>query len=81
MRRSRTVSPVKTSASTRTTQEPKVAGNEIRTRGGVFRSDGQWYHVAYKCVTAPDHMQVLSLRYKIGDRIPKDEWDQYNLYP
>ena len=63
------------------TQEPKVAGNEIRTRGGVFRSDGQWYHVAYKCVTAPDHMQVLSLRYKIGDRIPKDEWDQYNLYP
>ena len=63
------------------TGEPKVAGNEIRTRGGVFRSDGQWYHVAYKCVTAPDHMQVLSLRYKIGDRIPKDEWDQYNLYP
>ena len=63
------------------TQEPKVAGNEIRTRGGVFRSNGQWYRVAYKCVTAPDHMQVLSLRYKIGDRIPKDEWDQYNLYP
>jgi hypothetical protein len=24
---------------------------------------------------------VLSLRYKIGDKIPEDEWEQYNLYP
>ena len=63
------------------TQDPKQNGDEIKTRGGAFRSDGQWYHVAYKCVTAPDHMQVLSLRYRIGDKIPKDEWDQYNLYP
>ncbi len=63
------------------TGEPKVAGDEIKTRGGAFRSKGQWYHVAYKCLTGPDHMQVLSLRYSIGDRIPEDEWEQYNLYP
>ena len=31
-------------------------------------------------MTAPDHMQVLSLRYKIGDKIPEEEWAQYNLY-
>jgi hypothetical protein len=63
------------------TQEPKMQGNEIRTRGGAFRSKGQWYHVAYKCLTAPDHLEVLSLRYRIGDEIPESEWDQYNLYP
>lgn len=62
------------------TQEPKQDGDEIKTRGGVFRSKGQWYHVAYKCVTAPDHMQVLSLRYKIGDKIPEEQWATYNLY-
>jgi hypothetical protein len=63
------------------TQEPKEDGDEIRTRGGAFRSKGEWYHVSYKCLTAPDHIQVLSLRYKIGDKIPEDEWEQYNLYP
>ncbi len=63
------------------TQEPKQDGDEIKTRGGAFRSKGEWYHVAYKCVTAPDHIEVLSLRYKIGDKIPEDEWEQYNLYP
>ena len=62
------------------TQEPKMEGDEIKTRGGAFRSKGQWYHVAYKCVTAPDHMQVLSLRYKIGDKIPEEQWATYNLY-
>lgn len=63
------------------TQEPKMEGDEIRTKGGAFRSGGEWYHVAYKCLTAPDHMEVLSLRYQIGGRIPQDEWEQYNLYP
>lgn len=63
------------------TQEPDVEGDEIKTKGGAFRSNGAWYHVAYKCLTAPDHMEVLSLRYKIGGRIPEDEWEQYNLYP
>ena len=63
------------------TQNPKMIGDEIKTRGGAFRSNGQWYHVAFKCLTAPDHMQVLALRYKIGDKIPEDEWTTYNLYP
>ncbi len=63
------------------TQEPKMQGDEIKTRGGAFRSKGQWYHVAYKCLTAPDHLEVLSLRYSIGDEIPENEWEQYNLYP
>jgi hypothetical protein len=63
------------------TQEPRVEGNEIKTRGGAFRSKGEWYHVAYRCRTAADHMEVLSLRYTIGDMIPEDEWEQYNLYP
>ena len=38
------------------TQEPNQPGDEIKTRGGAFRSKGQWYHVAYRCVTGPDHM-------------------------
>jgi hypothetical protein len=63
------------------TGEPKMAGDEIKTRGGAFRSTPAPPHVDYKCLTAPDHMQILSLRYRIGDKIPEGDWDQYNLYP
>ncbi len=63
------------------TQEPDEEGNEIKTGGGAFRSKGEWYRVTYKCVTAPDHIEILSLRYVIGDKIPESEWDEYNLYP
>lgn len=63
------------------TEEPSMEGDEIKTKGGAFRSKGEWFHVAYLCRTAPDHMEVLSLRYKIGGRIPEDEWERYNLYP
>lgn len=63
------------------TKEPKLEGDEIRTRGGAFRSKGEWYRLSFRCLTTPDHMQVLSLRYKIGDKIPVEEWEQYNLYP
>ena len=30
--------------------------------------------------TAPDHMQILQLRYRIGDEIPETDWAKYNLY-
>ncbi|HEY6631326.1 MAG TPA: DUF930 domain-containing protein [Rhizobiaceae bacterium] len=62
-------------------EEPRQEGDELKTRGGAFRSKGEWYRVAYRCRTAPDRMEVLSLRYRIGDRIPRDEWDRHNLYP
>ena len=63
------------------TATPNIQGDEIKTRGGAFRSKGQWYHIDFKCETAPDHMTVLSLRYRIGDEIPEDAWSKYNLWP
>lgn len=60
---------------------PKIEGNEIKSRGAAFRSKGEWYHLAFKCETAPDRMEVIGLKYKIGDEIPEDSWQQYNLFP
>ncbi|OQM75938.1 hypothetical protein BFN67_03305 [Pseudaminobacter manganicus] len=61
--------------------KPVMKKNAIKTRGAAFRSKGQWYHLDYKCQTAPDHMKVVKFHYKIGSEIPKDEWSKYNLYP
>lgn len=60
---------------------PEMGDDAIRSPGAAFRSNGKWYRLKFKCRTAPDHMEVLSFRYRIGDRIPESEWSKYNLYP
>ena len=59
---------------------PEMAADAIRSPGAAFRSKGQWYRLKFKCETAPDHMQVLQLRYRIGEEIPQTDWSKYNLY-
>jgi len=59
---------------------PQMSVDAIRSSGAAFRSKGQWYRLKFKCQTAPDHMQVLQFRYKIGDEIPEADWARYNLY-
>jgi hypothetical protein len=59
---------------------PEMHEDSIRSPGAAFRSKGEWYRLKFKCKTAPDHMEVLKFRYKIGEQIPKDDWSRYNLY-
>lgn len=59
---------------------PEMGTDAIRSPGAAFRSKGQWYRLKFKCQTAPDHMEVLNLRYRIGDEIPETDWSKYNLY-
>ena len=59
---------------------PEMSADAIRSPGAAFRSKGQWYRLKFKCQTGPDHMEVLQLRYRIGDEIPEADWVKYNLY-
>ncbi|TGQ47747.1 MULTISPECIES: DUF930 domain-containing protein [unclassified Mesorhizobium] len=59
---------------------PEMSADAIRSPGAAFRSKGQWYRLKFKCQTAPDHMEVLQFRYRIGDEIPQTDWPKYNLY-
>lgn len=59
---------------------PQMSTDAIKSTGAAFRSKGQWYRLKFKCETAPDHMQVLQFRYRIGDEIPEVDWAKYNLY-
>lgn len=60
---------------------PEMSSDAIRSSGAAFRSKGKWYRLKFKCQTAPDHMEVLKFRYRIGDQIPESDWSKYNLYP
>ena len=61
--------------------EPLYDTNQIKAPGAVFRSKGEWYRLKFKCVTGPDHIEVLSLKYKIGEQVPREQWDGHYLYP
>ena len=61
--------------------DPVVEKDSIKAPGAVFRSKGEWYKLKFKCSTDPDHIDVISFNYKIGDLIPHAEWDAHYLYP
>lgn len=60
--------------------DPAMAPDSMNAPGAVFRSKGDWYHLAYKCTTGPEHVQVRDLSYQIGDKVPRDSWPKYYLY-
>ncbi|WP_337266375.1 DUF930 domain-containing protein [Oryzifoliimicrobium ureilyticus] len=63
-----------------TFKDPVKTANSMTAPGAVFRSKGDWYHLSYTCVTGPQHMNVRDLTYKIGDKVPRQEWQQHYLY-
>jgi hypothetical protein len=54
--------------------------NSIKAPGAVFRSRGDWYRLAYECVTGPHHLDAHSLSYKIGKKVARAAWERYYLY-
>jgi Domain of Unknown Function (DUF930) len=60
--------------------EPKVAATTMSGSGGAFKSKGQWYQFSFTCQTSPDHMQVQSFSYQVGEPIPQERWEPNGLW-
>lgn len=60
--------------------DPKVSDATMTGTGGAFKSKGQWYQFSFTCKTSPDHMQVLSFSYQIGEPIPPERWEKSGLW-
>ena len=58
----------------------KMKNDTIEAVSGAFRSRGKWYALTYSCTAAPDHLQILSFSYKIGDEIPESKWAGFGLW-
>ncbi len=63
-----------------TFRDPTYGKDAINAPGAVFRSKGEWYHLAYKCRTGPQHVNVRQLNYKIGSKVARTNWDKFFLY-
>jgi hypothetical protein len=58
----------------------KMKHDTIEAVSGAFRSRGKWYALTYSCTAAPDHLTILSFRYKVGDEIPESKWAGFGLW-
>lgn len=59
---------------------PKVTGDKMSGSGAALRSKGKWYQFEFTCQASPDRLKVQSFSYRVGDEIPENEWDRYNLW-
>jgi len=60
--------------------EPQVKNDTVEAKGGAFRSRGKWYELSYSCTGTPDHMKVMSFKYRIGAEIPETKWAGFGLW-
>jgi hypothetical protein len=60
--------------------DPVESGDAIRAPGAVFRSGGDWYRLKYKCETGEEGLKVQSFEYKIGSKVPREDWEKHYLY-
>ena len=54
-------------------------GDAIIARGAAFHSNGRWYNLAFECQLSANQREVASLKFKLGDAIPGDQWADLNL--
>lgn len=63
-----------------TFSDPTMTDDTINAPGAVFRSKGEWYHLTYDCKTGPEQIDVKSLSFQIGSRVPREDWEKHYLY-
>lgn len=59
--------------------DTKISGDILQAEGAAFRSEGRWYDLKFTCELAPDHAKVAAFEFLVGDAVPTDEWEIYNL--
>ncbi|MEP9349405.1 DUF930 domain-containing protein [Xanthobacter sp. KR7-225] len=59
--------------------EPKLGTGSISAPGAAIRSRGHWYHLAYRCRTSADGMEVEDFSYQLGAEVPRPQWDEHSL--
>jgi hypothetical protein len=61
------------------TSEIALDGRTVVADGAAFRSRRQWFRLRFRCKAAGDPPAVAAFEFLVGDAIPKDRWESYNL--
>ncbi|WP_234717059.1 DUF930 domain-containing protein [Ensifer adhaerens] len=57
----------------------KLSGETLKANGAAFRSKRQWWRIAYSCSVAPDRKAVVGFDFRVGDAIPREQWQDLGL--
>lgn len=60
--------------------DPDVTSDSIKAAGAVFRSGGNWYRLRYKCKITPSTLGIRDFNYKVGEKVPEEQWAKHYLY-
>jgi hypothetical protein len=60
--------------------ETRISGNTVSAPGAAFRNKAGWHGFSYTCTLAPDHLSAKSIKFIIGNEIPKSRWEEYGLW-
>lgn len=61
--------------------QPEYTSTSVSAPGAVFRKNSKWYRLSYQCETKDDLRTILSFNMKVGEIIPREDWQRYYLYP
>ena len=60
--------------------DPDVTPDSIKASGAVFRSAGEWYRLRYKCQITTSTLGIRNFDYKVGEKVPEEQWAKHYLY-
>lgn len=65
---------------------PDLLPSEFRNDGKTvdipktaFRASGQWYNLGYRCVVDADALKVVSFAFRVGEAVPRSDWERRGL--
>ena len=57
-----------------------LEGTRLTAPGGAVRSAGHWYAVSFTCDLSSDWMKATSFTFRLGNEIPKADWERLGLW-
>lgn len=57
----------------------KLSGRELLAEGAAFRSKQHWYALRFRCGFTPDRKQVVAFEFRVGDPVPRSQWEMRGL--
>jgi hypothetical protein len=60
-------------------KDAETDGATIHAEGAAIRANGLWYKLRFDCTLGADDRTVTAFAFKLGDAIPKSDWERYYL--
>ena len=57
-----------------------LKGTLLTAKGGAVRANNRWYALSFTCTLTPDYMKATSFFFELGAEIPRQRWEQYDLW-